>query len=70
MHTGEWFSNLAMPYLGASILVGPLAGLAAAGVTGLYAAQYGHKLKGEIKNLVKKHSKEAYTESKVETFMS
>ena len=37
---------------------------------GLYAAQYGHKLKGEIKHLVKKHSKEAYTESKVETFIS
>ncbi|MBL7168978.1 hypothetical protein ISS40_11395, partial [Candidatus Bathyarchaeota archaeon] len=26
MHTGEWFSNLAMPYLGATILVGPLVG--------------------------------------------
>jgi hypothetical protein len=69
MHTGEWFSNLAMPYLGASILVGPLAGLAAAGTTGLIAAQYGRKLKAKIKELVKKHSKAEYTDEKVETFM-
>ena len=69
MHTGEWFSNLAMPYIGASVLVGPLAGLAAAGTTGLIAAQYGRKLKARIKELVKKHSKETYTDTKVETFM-
>ncbi len=69
MHTGAWFSNLAMPYLGASILVGPLAGLAAAGATGLYAGQYGRKLKGTIKGLVKKHSKETYSDEKVETFI-
>lgn len=69
MHTGEWFSNLAMPYLGASILVGPLAGLAAAGATGLMAAQYGRKLKTKIKELVKKHSKEKYSDEKVETFI-
>lgn len=69
MHTGAWFSNLAMPYLGASILVGPLAGLAAAGATGHYAGQYGRKLKGTIKALVKKHSKGQYSEGKVETFM-
>ena len=68
MHTGAWFSNLAMPYLGASILVGPLAGLAAAGATGLMAAQYGRKLKAKIKELVKKHSKAEYTDEKVETF--
>ncbi|MBN2334928.1 hypothetical protein JXL21_05170 [Candidatus Bathyarchaeota archaeon] len=69
MHTGEWFSNLAMPYLGASILVGPLAGLAAAGATGLMAASYGRKLKNKIKGLVKKHSKAKYSEEKVETFI-
>lgn len=68
MHTGAWFSNLAMPYLGASILVGPLAGLAVAGATGLMAAQYGRKLKAKIKELVKKHSKERYSDEKVETF--
>ena len=69
MHTGEWFSNLAVPYMGATILVGPLAGLAAAGTTSLIAAQYGRKLKARIKELVKKHSKERYTDEKVETFM-
>jgi len=69
MHTGEWFSNLAMPYFGATILVGPLAGLAAAGTTGLMAANYGRKLKNRIKELVKKHSKEKYTDEKVETFI-
>ena len=68
MHTGEWFSNLAMPYMGAAILVGPLAGLAAAGTTGLMAANYGRKLKNRIKELVKKHSKEKYSDEKVETF--
>jgi len=68
MHTGAWFSNLAMPYLGATILVGPLAGLALAGATGLYAGQYGRKLKGTIKGLVKKHSKGTYSDEKVETF--
>jgi len=65
MHTGAWFSNLVMPYVGASVLVGPLAGLAAAGATGLYAGQYGRKLKGTIKGLVKKHSK---AEGEIETF--
>jgi hypothetical protein len=69
MHTGEWFSNLAMPYLGASILVGPLAGLTAAGATGLYAADYGRRLKNRIKELVKKHSKAEYSDEKVETFI-
>ena len=69
MHTGEWFNNLAMPYMGATILVGPLAGLAAAGTTGLMAANYGRKLKNRIKELVKKHSKEKYSEEKVETFI-
>jgi hypothetical protein len=69
MHTGAWFSNLAMPYLGATILVGPLAGLAAAGVTGLYAAEFGRKLKGKIKDFVKKYSKEKYSEEKVETLI-
>ena len=69
MHTGAWFNNLAMPYLGASILIGPLAGLAAAGTTGLMAAQYGRRLKGKIKELVKKHSKGSYSDEKVETFM-
>ncbi|TRO49535.1 hypothetical protein E2P65_00955 [Candidatus Bathyarchaeota archaeon] len=69
MHTGEWLSNLAMPYLGASILVGPLAGLAAAGTTGLMAANYGRKLKNRIKELVKKHSKAKYSDEKVETFI-
>ena len=68
MHTGAWFSNLAMPYLGATILVGPLAGLAAAGATGLYAGQYGRKLKVEIKKFVKKNSKGTYSDEKVETF--
>lgn len=69
IHTGQWFSNLAMPYMGASILVGPLAGLAAAGATGMIAAQYGRKLKAKIKDLVKKHSKEKYSDEKVETFI-
>jgi len=69
MHTGEWFSNLAMPYLGASIPVGPLAGLAAAGTTGLMATQYGRKLKNTIKTLVKKHSKAEYSDEKVETLI-
>ena len=69
MHTGEWFSNMAMPYLGASLLVGPLAGLAAAGTTGLIAAQFGRKLKATIKDLVKKHSTAEYNDVKVETFV-
>jgi hypothetical protein len=70
MHTGEWLSNLAMPYLGASILVGPLAGLAVAGATGLMAASYGRNLKNRIKELVKRHSKAKYSDEKVETFIS
>ena len=69
MHTGAWFSNLAMPYFGASILVGPLAGLAAAGTTGLFAAHYGRQLKDTIKALVKKHSSSEYSDEKVETFV-
>ena len=69
MHTGAWYSNLATPYFGASILVGPLAGLAAAGITGLYAAEYDRKLKGKIKDLVKKYSKEKYSDEKVETLI-
>ncbi len=70
MHTGEWFSNLALPYMGATVLVGPLAGLAAAGTTGLMAANYGRKLKNRIKEVANKHSGKAYSESKIETFVS
>lgn len=59
-----------MPYLGASILVGPLAGLAAVGTTGLLAAKYGRKLKNSIKDIVKKNSKEKYIDEKVETLLT
>ena len=65
MHTGAWFNNIAMPYLAASVLVGPIAGLAAAGATGLMAGHYGRKLKGKIKALVKENSK---AEAEIETF--
>ena len=69
MHIGEWFSNLIVPGAGATIIGGPIAGVAVAGATGLLAVNYGRKLKNRIKELVKKHSKAEYSDEKVETFI-
>jgi len=69
MHTGEWFNNLIVPGAGATILGGPIAGVAAAGTTGLLAVNYGRKLNNRIKELVKKNSKSKYTDEKVEAFV-
>jgi hypothetical protein len=51
--------------MGVTILDGPLAGLAAAGTTGLIAVQYAKKLKNSIKRFVTKQSTEEDTDEKV-----
>jgi len=70
LHTGAWLSNLVMPYASASIVLGPAVGALAGGAAGLMAVEYGRKLKNEIKDLVKKHSKSEYSSERVETFMT
>ena len=68
MHTGAWFGNMILPGAGGFLVAGPFGAAATVGGTVVLAAEYGRKLKNRIKELVKKHSKEKYTEEKVETF--
>jgi len=69
LHTGSWFGNMILPGAGGFLIAGPVGTAAAAGTTGLMAAQYSRKLKNKIKELVKKHSGKPYTADKVETFI-
>lgn len=68
MHTGAWLSNMFVPGTGAFLIAGPVGGVAVASGTALIAANYQRKLKNRIKELVKKNSKGAYSDEKVETF--
>lgn len=70
MHTGAWFGNMILPGAGGSLVAGPFGAVATVGGTVVLAAEYGRKLKNRIKELVKKHSGKAYSESKIETFVS
>jgi hypothetical protein len=70
MHTGAWFGNMILPGAGGFLVAGPFGAAATVGGTMVLAAEYGRKLKNRIKELVKKHSGKAYSESKIETFIS
>lgn len=70
VHTGAWFGNMVLPGAGGFLIAGPIGAVAGAGTTAVFAREYGRKLKNRIKELVKKNSGKAYTESKVETFLS
>ncbi len=69
LHTGSWFGNMILPGTGGFLIAGPIGSAAAAGTTTVMAAQYGRKLKNQIKELVKKNSGKPYTAEKVETFV-
>lgn len=69
LHTGSWFGNMILPGAGGFLVAGPIGTAAAAGTTTVMAAQYGRKLKNQIKDLVKKHSGKPYSSDKVETFI-
>jgi len=70
MHTGAWFGNMILPGAGGFLVAGPFGAAATVGGTVVFAAEYGRKMKNRIKELVKKNSGKAYSESKIETFIS
>ena len=70
MHTGAWFGNMILPGAGGFLVAGPFGAAATVGGTVVFAAEYGRKLKNRIKELVKQRSGKAYSESKVETFVT
>ena len=70
MHTGAWFGNMILPGAGGFLVAGPFGAAATVGGTVVFAAEYSRKLKNKVKELVKKHSGKAYSESKVETFVT
>ena len=55
------FSVALLPAFGAAATIGG---------TVVFASEYGRKLKNRIKELVKKNSGKAYSESKIETFVT
>lgn len=67
-HTGSWFSNLAIPGAGGFLIAGPIGSAAAAGASGIYAAEYQRKLQKRIRELVKEHSKNKLSMENVEHF--
>ena len=70
MHAGAWFGNMILPGAGGFLVAGPFGAAATVGGTVVLAAEYGRKMKNRIKALVKNHSGKAYSESKIETFVS
>ena len=68
MHAGAWFGNMILPGAGGFLVAGPFGAAATVGGTVVLAAEYSRKMKNRIKALVKKHSKEKYSDEKVETF--
>jgi hypothetical protein len=82
LHSGAWFANMIVPVTGALLVTGPLGlavvagttallstGAAVGGTTALLSANYTRTLKNRLKELVKQHSKESYTDEKIETFV-
>jgi len=69
VHTGAWFGNMVIPGAGGFLIAGPMGAAVGAGATAVFAREYGRKLKNSIKELIKKNSGKAYSESKVETFI-
>jgi len=59
-----------LPGAGGFLVAGPIGAAAGAGATMILASEYGRKLKNKIKELVKKHSGNAYSEEKVDTFIN
>jgi len=70
MHAGSWFGNMILPGAGGFLVAGPFGAAATVGGTVVLAAEYSRKMKNRIKALVKNHSGKAYSESKIETFVS
>jgi len=70
MHAGAWFGNMILPGAGGFLVAGPFGAAATVGGTVVLAAEYSRKMKNRIKALVKNHSGKAYSESKIETFVS
>jgi len=68
VHTGAWFSNLAMPGVGGLLIAGPLGGVAGAGASAIAAADYQRRLSRKMKELVKGNSKKQPTLEDVESF--
>ena len=69
VHAGAFFGNLVLPTAGGFLVAGPIGAAAGAGTSAVLAREYARKLKNRIKELVKKNSGKAYSESKVETFI-
>jgi len=69
VHTGAWFGNMIIPSTGGFLIAGPFGAVTGAGTSAVLAREYGRKLKNKIKELIKKNSGKAYSESKVETFI-
>jgi len=68
VHTGAWFSNLALPGAEGLLIAGPLGGIAAAGASAIIAIEYERKLWKRIRELVKENSKKELTIEKEEHF--
>ncbi len=68
VHTGAWFSNLAMPGVGGLLIAGPLGGVAGAGASAIVAIDYQRKLAKRVRELVKANSEKELTIDKVESF--
>lgn len=68
LHTGAWFSNLAMPGMGGFIIAGPIGGLVGAGASGIVAVDYQMKMSKRLREIVDEHSKEDLTIDKEEIF--
>lgn len=68
VHTGSWFSNLAMPGTAGLLIAGPLGGAVGAGASAIVAADYQRKLSNRIRDLVKENSKNQLLIENVENF--
>ena len=68
VHTGSWFSNIAMPGVAGILIAGPVGFAVGAGTPTIMALDYERKVWKKVRELVEKNSKKKLELNKVEVY--
>ena len=68
VHTGSWFSNIAMPGVAGILIAGPIGFAVGAGTPTIMAYEYERNLWKKVRELVEKNSKKKLELNKVEVY--
>jgi hypothetical protein len=68
VHTGSWFSNIAMPGVAGILIAGPVGFAVGAGTPTILALDYERRVWKKVRELVEKHGKKKLELKKVEVY--